>query len=108
MRDDRSSRELDAGDWVIYRVTKHTTHPGPRAREVAPSPRGEFYSYAVEKQWLVSEVRDDGSLVVTTRRGKRRLVAPNDPALRRPSLWERFALRKRFPRGDAAPLAPKD
>jgi hypothetical protein len=98
------SRKLGVGDWVIYRATKHTAHPGRHARAISPCARGEFYSYAVEKQWVVSQVRDDGTLVVSTRRGKQRLVSADDPALRRPSLWERWALRDRFPR-DIPPTA---
>jgi len=91
------SREFRAGDWVIYRVLKQTTHPGRRARSISASARGEHYSYVIDKQWTVSQVREDG-LVVTTRRGKQRLVSRQDEALRRPSLWERWKLRDRFPK----------
>ena len=89
-------REFRPGDWVIYRVTKHTAHPGRHAQAIRPAPRGELYVYEVEKQWVVSEVRDDG-LVVATRTGKQRLVSCGDPALRRPTLLERWRLRRRFP-----------
>jgi hypothetical protein len=92
------SRELRAGDWVIYRVTKHTAHPGRHARSIQPARRGELYVYDVDKQWVVAEVREGGDLVVETRTGKRRLVSRADPALRRPTLIERWRLRRRFPR----------
>lgn len=97
MRDGIGSRAFHAGDWVIYRVVKQTAHPGRRAREIAPSARGELYSYAVEKQWVVTQVLEGGRLEVATRRGKLRLVSTADPALRRPTLWERWRLRDRFP-----------
>ena len=46
----------------------------------------------------VAEVRDDGQLVVVTRRGKRYVLAKDDPNLRRPTLWERLRYWARFPR----------
>jgi hypothetical protein len=98
MRQGAGPREFRTGDWVIYRVTKHTAHPGRHAQAIRPAPRGELYVYDVEKQWVVSEVRDDGALVVATRTGKQRLVSRADPALRRPTLLERWRLRHRFPR----------
>ncbi len=98
----RRSRPFRVGDWVVYQVTKQTTHPGPRAHAIRPSLRGELYSYAVDKLWVVSEVRSDGQLVLVTRRGKQHVVAASDPLLRRPSLWERWLWRNRFPRLDGA------
>lgn len=82
---------------MIYRLKKVSTCPGPHARDIDPAPRGESYAYTVEKQWRVTDVRDDGRLVLVTRRGKVHLVSPQDPNLRRPSLWERWHLRDRFP-----------
>ena len=73
------------GEQVIYRRFKYTSCPSPRATHVIPSPRGEHYAYHVDKFWIVEEVRDDGMLVLVTRRGKRREVAADDPRLRRPS-----------------------
>ena len=80
-----SNRELDRGDRVIYRASKVTPNPGPRAEQIAPERRGEYYRYYVDKFWIVEEVRDDGMLVLVTRRGKRREVSADDPRLRRPS-----------------------
>lgn len=82
---------------MIYRLSKASTHPGPNARHVDPAPRGDSYAYTVDKQWRVAEVRDDGRLVLVTRRGKVHVVDPQDLNLRRPSLWERWHLRHRFP-----------
>lgn len=87
-----------SGDHIIYRVTKCSASPGPRATCVSPEPRGEHYIYDVDKYWAVVETRADGSLVLETRRGKQHIVSATDPRLRRPNLWERLFLRGRFPR----------
>ena len=92
------SHRFRVGDRVVYRVTKNTAHPTPRARWISPSARGEFYSYAVDKHWVVRETRPDGTLVLETRRGKIHVISASDPVLRPASLWERWRLRDRFPR----------
>ena len=93
-------RTLQVGDQVIYTVRKVSTHPGPRAHDIDPAPRGEQYVYLVDKLWVVAEVQADGRVVLITRRGKRHVVAVDDPALRRPTLWERFRYWARFPRAE--------
>lgn len=85
------------GDRVIYRKSKHSTSPGPRAADVQPAPRGEYYAYNVDKFWTVSEVKPDGTIVVRTRRGKEHLLEPDDRALRKARWWERLLYRDRFP-----------
>jgi hypothetical protein len=87
------------GDWVIYRKHKHSASPGPRAKEVAPEPRGEEYTYCVDKFWMVTSV-DHRGVVLTTRRGKRRVVDADDPNLRPARWWERILFRDRFPTSD--------
>ncbi len=86
------------GDRVIYRLTKHSTHPGPRAKDVRPQPAGDDYSYVVDKFWVVAEVEADGRLRLRTRKGKERVVDSHDANLRSPRLWERIIYRSRFPR----------
>ena len=86
-----------AGDPVIYRREKHSSRPGPRARNIDPAPLGEYYSYEVDKFWMVKEVQPGGVLVLITRRGKTHLVPPDDPRLRRPHWWERLLYNNRFP-----------
>jgi hypothetical protein len=85
------------GDEVIYRVTKRSTHPGPRATEIRPAKHGDSYTYHVEKFWRVKETRDDGSVVLFTRRGKERVMHEDDPNMRRPGLIARLLYAKRFP-----------
>ena len=85
------------GDRVIYTAVKHSAHPGPRAEAVEPERNGEGYSYHVKKYWLVLDVRNDGVLVVVTRRGKQRTVLPSDARLRPARWWENFFLASRFP-----------
>jgi hypothetical protein len=97
---------LEPGDWVIFRKTKHSEHPGPRASNVAPAPFGEGYSYTIDKYWVVQEVLADGALRLRTRRGKEHIVAPNDPRLRRANLFQRLFYRSRFVSVLEQPLAP--
>ena len=86
------------GDPVIFRVSKLSTNPGPRAEAIAPAPRGEFYSYEVDKYWVVAEARPDGKVLLRTRRGKERVLDAGNPRLRRAHWWERLLYRRRFPR----------
>lgn len=92
--------KFSAGDWVIYRKTKFSSHPSPRARNVAPSKSGEGYVYNVDKFWIVVEVSEDGVLYAMTRRGKLQQIVPSDPNLHRATWWERLRHRSRF-----APIA---
>lgn len=86
------------GDPVIYRMPKHSTRPGPRAIHVDPAPRGEMYTYEVDKFWVVAEVQHEGKqLLLRTRRGKEHVVDCDDPHLRRPGWIEWFMYRRRFP-----------
>lgn len=98
------SRHFRKGDPVVFEMTKHTPHPGPRAEGVEPDAHGEFYRYRVSKFWVVAEVMPDGQIMVRTRRGKTHLISPDNPHLRRPSWWERLRHRTRFP--DVASLPP--
>lgn len=84
------------GDWVVYRMTKYSTQPGPRAQNVSASRSGEKYGYTVDKFWIVSEVREDGKLVLQTRRGKQHIVAADDRDLHLANWWERLYYRGRF------------
>lgn len=84
------------GDWVIYRKPKRSNVPGPRARNVVPATRGESYSYTVDKYWVVKELLGDDRLLLQTRRGKQHEVSVHDPLLRRPRIWDRWLLRRRF------------
>ncbi len=91
------------GDRVIYRREKHSTHPGPRARNIDPAPLGELYSYEVDKFWTVQRV-ENGNLVLVTRRGKTHSVKADDPRLRRANLWERLVHGSRFPQITPGPV----
>lgn len=84
------------GDCVIYRKTKYSDHPGPRARSISPTPNGDEYIYLVDKFWVVEDVQPDGQIVLRTRRGKQHTVSSEDPKLRKARLWERYWFRSRF------------
>jgi hypothetical protein len=90
------TRTFVPGDWVVFRKTKFSEHPGPRAENVKAAPFGESYSYTVDKYWVVHEVRTDGSLLLRTRRGKEHVVSVDDPRLRRANLFQRLFYRSRF------------
>lgn len=87
---------------MVYRKSKQSVLPGPRAQDVKPFEKGDGYSYVVEKFWVVAAVRDDGTLVLKTRRGKVHHVSPHDPALRRANWWQRFRHRARFEQIESA------
>jgi len=84
------------GDCVIYRKTKYSDHPGPRARRISPTQNGDEYIYLVDKFWVVEEVQADGQIVLRTRRGKQHTISSEDPKLRKARLWERLWFRSRF------------
>jgi hypothetical protein len=84
------------GDWVVFRRTKFTPHPGPRAKDIQATSHGDDYSYFVDKFWIVDEILPDGSLKVRTRRGKTHVIPPGDQNLRHASWWERLRYRARF------------
>jgi hypothetical protein len=89
-------RRFNPGDQVVYRKSKHTKHPGRRAREIRACPKGDNYSYFVDKFWVILGVRSGGQLVVGTRRGKTHVIDQSDPNLRHPTLWQRLKYRSRF------------
>jgi hypothetical protein len=90
-------RGLEPGDFLIYRKTKVSARPGPRARNVQPSEKGDDYYYEVDKYWTLADVLSDGRLVAITRTGKRVFLTPQDEKLRKARLMERFLYRRRFP-----------
>ena len=91
-----SQNRYQPGDWVIYRKSKYSTHPGPRAQNVSPAQSGEKYAYTVDKYWVVSRVLEDGRLVLQTRRGKEHIVAPEDHDLHLARWWQRWLHKSRF------------
>lgn len=99
--DGRNNLSIDnsykPGDRVVYQMSKRSTHPGPRARDIFPAPRGESYSYVVEKYWVVEDVIDSGRVVLKTRKGKTHIVPVNDFRLRPANWWEKFFHNARFP-----------
>ncbi len=91
------NRRFHPGQRVIYRLTKHSTRPGPRAQQIEPAHHGEDYGYFVDKYWVVAETPDDDTVIVYTRRGKRHELRNDDPNLRAARWWERLFFGGRFP-----------
>ncbi len=89
-------RNYCQGDLVVYRLTKQSESPGPRAQSIEPSRYGESYRYQVDKYWIIESLNDEG-IVVRTRRGKTRMINHDDRCLRRANILERTFLRGRFP-----------
>ena len=85
------------GDCVIYRKQKLSVHPGPHALDIYPAPNGDTYTYCVPKFYRVVAVQPDHTIVVRTRRGRKRTLAANNPAMRRAHWWERLPFAGRFP-----------
>ena len=100
--------KLKPGDWVVYRKSKSSSAPGPRAKQVVAAKRGETYSYVVEKYWVVKGRPDEGTLLLATRTGKEHLVPVGDPRLRSVRWWERWLLADRFPAEDPSIDAVSD
>ncbi|HEX4084715.1 MAG TPA: hypothetical protein VHY22_07390 [Chthoniobacteraceae bacterium] len=88
---------LEPGDFVIYRKSKASTRPGPRARNVQAAENGDDYYYEVDKYWALSEVLEDGRVMAVTRTGKQIYLPSEDKRLRKAGLIERFRHRGRFP-----------
>lgn len=84
------------GDWVIYRKSKMSPQPGPRAAQIAPSASGETYAYVVDKFWVVVDTGENGDLVLQTRRGKRHELSAEDPGLRHANWLDRLRYSRRF------------
>lgn len=91
-----TKRNFKPGDWVIFRKTKSTPHPGKRAENVVPAKGGDSYTYTVDKFWVVQDVRPDGTLLLRTRRGKLHTIPANDLSLRGANWWDRLRYRSRF------------
>lgn len=85
------SRAFRKGDLVVYTRQKHSTRPGPRARNVRPAAQGETYDYLVDKFRIVGD-SDGAALDLITQKGKHYSVAATDPRLRHPTLLERLWL----------------
>lgn len=88
----------EPGQWAIYRKSKQSTTPGPRASRIQANSKGESYSYVVDKFWVVQNVLPEGELCLRTASGKTHQVPLDDPNLRRPTILERFLWRDRFAR----------
>jgi len=83
------------GDKVVYRKRKFGTKPGPRAKNVTPSVRGDDYSYQVEKFWKIVDFKNN-ELVLETRTGKRHVVSCMDKNLRKAGWFTRWWYKKKF------------
>lgn len=91
-----AKKQLKRNDWAVYRKQKTSKTPGPRASDVRPAGKGDSYNYMVDKYWVVEDVLEFGEIRLCTRRGKRHVVAADDPHLRAANWWERLFYRSRF------------
>lgn len=89
--------EFQPQDIIVYEKTKESKRPGPRARDVYPTPNGDTYLYVVDKFWLVQEILEDRTMRVVTRTGKEHLLSCDDPCVRPVRWWEKLFFKSRFP-----------
>ena len=90
------ARQFRPGDCVVYHKQKLSAHPGPH-QDIHPAPNGDTYTYSVLKFYRVVAVPTDQTIVVRTRRGRRRTLAIADAAMRLAHWWERLLFGSRFP-----------
>ncbi|MBD3345836.1 MAG: hypothetical protein GF401_12305 [Chitinivibrionales bacterium] len=85
------------GDCIVYRRHKVSIHPGPRAEDICPAPRGDSYSYKVPKYWRVCSIIDDNTIEAVTRQGKRHRLNIKDPNLKKPHPLFQLIHHQEFP-----------
>ncbi len=88
--------KIKVGQFVIFRKSKTSTRPSPRAKDLRPAKHGDTYTYIIDKFWKVVQVFDDDTIEIETRRGKRNRLSANDPLLRKVYPWERLIFRNRL------------
>lgn len=101
-----SRNHWNPGDWAVYRKSKRSTSPGPRAANIVAAEKGESYTYVVDKFWVVESILPDNQIRVRTARGKMHVIALDDPNLRRPSWLQRLIWRDRFREAEASSDQP--
>lgn len=82
---------------IVFRQEEVSTCPGPDARDVRPSPRGELYYYTIVKYLRVAELLSDGRIIAVARNSSRLCFWPDDSSLRKARLAERLVYHPRFP-----------
>lgn len=90
-------RSYERGDWVVYRKTKQKNRPARRARNIHPAPKGDTYTYDIDKYCRVVGCDPAGQLILLTRRSGYVTIAPTDSRLRRAAWWERLFRARLFP-----------
>lgn len=90
-----AAEELRPGDWVIYKMQKASSSPGPRAKATTASSKGENYTYIVDKFWIVEAVEGD-EFLLRTRKGKQHRINKSDSRLRKPSWFQKLMYSSRF------------
>lgn len=90
-----AAEEFRPGDWVIYKMQKASSSPGPRAQATTASSKGENYTYIVDKFWVVEAVEGD-EVLLRTRKGKQHRINKGDSRMRRPSWLQKLMYSSRF------------
>jgi|tagenome__1003787_1003787.scaffolds.fasta_scaffold20843834_3 hypothetical protein len=83
---------------VVFLRQKMSANPGPDARDVWPSERGEFYYYNEVNYLRVIELLDDGRVIAVTTKNKRFCFWGGDSQFRKARLTECLLHPRRFPR----------
>lgn len=83
---------FEKNDWILYRKQVSSERPGPRARNIQPSKRGDLYNYFVDRIWQVVEVQPDGTMIARGPKGKEHELKQDDPRVHRIGWFKRLLL----------------
>lgn len=84
------------GELVAFRRTEFATQPAPGARDIAPTPNGDGYSYFVTQYYCVVANRPGNKLVLRSRHGHEHELSADDPNLRKTNLLEKLFVSRQF------------
>lgn len=98
------------GEKVVFKSTRYSVCPSPRAKNIIAAPNGEAYEYEVDKYWIVIEADQPDSVLLQTRTGTTHRLASDDVRLRKATWWERIIHHHWFPQplAKSMPLTSAD
>jgi hypothetical protein len=91
-------KNYSVNDWILYREQESSDHPEPGAHDISPAPRGDAYSYLVDRLWRVTRVNRDGSLEATGSNGRVHRLPPHDRHIEKVGWLRRRLLGRRLGR----------
>jgi hypothetical protein len=97
-------KRISINDWILYHDQESSDHPEPGARDISPAPRGDAYSYLIDRLWRVKRVNPDGSIEATGPKGHVHHLDAHDPHIEKAGWLRRRRLRRKLgnPSGNRA------